>query len=156
DYSGELVNRDIDVNQLKATAVRMDGFMLFLDPTQLYGEEAKVTLDQQLGMLDEFLDHMRKERKVPVGAAIPVPVAVCIPKFDLSLTETRITGQAAPFTRHLLEPLTPPQPRDTTLDVIRARSEMVEQMLPLMFPGVDIRQVVEGYFGQQVMFFPLT
>jgi hypothetical protein len=37
DYSGELINPDVDVNMLKATAVRMDGFMLFLDPTQLYG-----------------------------------------------------------------------------------------------------------------------
>lgn len=156
DYSGELVNRDVDVNQLKATAVRMDGFMLFLDPTQLYGEGAKVTLDQQLSMLDEFLAHMRKERKVPVGGAIPVPVAVCISKFDLLLSENPISGQAVQFTRYMLEHLTPADPRQTTLELIRARSELVERMLPLMFPGVDIREIVEGYFGRQLMFFPLT
>lgn len=156
DYSGELVNRDVDVNQLKATAVRMDGFMLFLDPTQLYGEEAKVTLEEQLSMLDEFLAEIRKQRKVPVGGAVPVPVAVCIPKFDLLLTENPISGQAVPFTRYLLEQLTPGNPRETSLAMIRERSDVVEQMLPMMFPGVDVREIVEGYFGRQVMFFPIS
>jgi hypothetical protein len=155
DYSGELINPDVDVNQLKATAVRMDGFMLFLDPTQLYGDGANVTLDEQLGMLDQFLAHMRKERKIPVGGSIPVPVAVCIPKFDLLISENPIGGQSIPFIRHLLEHLNPP-PRQMTLDIIQARSDMVEEMLPLLFTGADVRGIVEGYFGKQVMFFPMS
>ncbi|HEV3439065.1 MAG TPA: hypothetical protein VG122_16985 [Gemmata sp.] len=155
DYSGELINPDVDVNQLKATAVRMDGFMLFLDPTQLYGDGANVTLDEQLGMLDQFLAHMRKERKVPVGGSIPVPVAVCIPKFDLLVTENPIGGQSIPFIRHLLEHLNP-SPREMTLDTIQARSDLVEEMLPLLFTGADVRRIVEGYFGKQVMFFPMS
>jgi hypothetical protein len=155
DYSGELINPDVDVNQLKATAVRMDGFMLFLDPTQLYGDGANVSLDEQLGMLDQFLAHMRKERKVPVGGSIPVPVAVCITKFDLLLNENPIGGQSIPFIRHLLKELNPP-PREVTLETIRARSDMVEEMLPLMFTGADVRGIVEGYFGKQVMFFPMS
>jgi hypothetical protein len=155
DYSGELINPEVDVNQLKATAVRMDGFMLFLDPTQLYGDGANVTLDEQIGMLDQFLAHMRKERKVPVGGAIPVPVAVCIPKFDLLVTENPIGGQSIPFIRQLLEKLNPP-PREMTLDVIQARSDLVEEILPLMFIAADVRKIVEGYFGKQVMFFPMS
>lgn len=155
DYSGELINPDVDVNQLKATAVRMDGFMLFLDPTQLYGDGANVTLDEQLGMLDQFLAHMRKERKIPVGGSIPVPVAVCIPKFDLLISDNPIGGQSVPFIRHLLDELNPP-PREMTLDVIQARSDLVEEMLPLMFTGADVREIVEGYFGKQVMFFPMS
>ena len=156
DYSGELVNRDVDVNQLKATAVRMDGFLLFLDPTQLYGDEAKVTLEEQLSMLDEFLAEMRKHRQVPVGQVIPVPVAVCIPKFDLLLTENPISGQSVAFIRSLLRELTPANPRETTLALIRERSQLVEQMLPIMFPGVDVRQIIEGYFGPRLMFFPIS
>ncbi len=155
DYSGELINPDVDVNQLKATAVRMDGFMLFLDPTQLYGDGANVSLDEQLGMLDQFLAHMRKERKVPVGGSIPVPVAVCITKFDLLLNENPIGGQSIPFIRHLLKELNP-APREVTLETIKARSDMVEEMLPLMFTGADVRNIVEGYFGKQVMFFPMS
>jgi hypothetical protein len=155
DYSGELINPDVDVNQLKATAVQMDGFMLFLDPTQLYGDGANVTLDEQLGMLDQFLAHMRRERKVPVGGSIPVPVAVCITKFDLLVNENPIGGQSIPFIRHLLKELNP-IPREVTLETIRARSNMVEEMLPLMFTGTDVRGIVEGYFGKQVMFFPMS
>ncbi len=48
DYSGELVNQKIDKDRLKKQAVLMDGFMLFLDPTQLYGDGANVTLDRQI------------------------------------------------------------------------------------------------------------
>jgi Double-GTPase 2 len=156
DYSGELLNDKIDMSELRKNAVRMDGFMLFLDPTQLYGGGGKVTLKAQLDKLKEFVTDMRDERGVGVGAVIPVPVAVCIPKFDMLLTENPIGGQAVHFTRHMLEHLNPQPPRETTLDVIAARSALVEQMLPLMFPGPDIRGIVEGYFGKQVMFFPMT
>jgi len=155
DYSGELINPDVDVNMLKATAVRMDGFMLFLDPTQLYGDGANVTFDQQLGMLDVFLAHMRKERKIPVGEVIPVPVAVCLPKFDLLITDNPIGGQSVQYIHEMLGNLNPP-PRQMTMDVIRERSDLVEQMLPLMFPGAEIRSVIEGYFGKQLLFFPLS
>ena len=44
----------------------------------------------------------------------------------------------------------------TTLDVLHRRSDLVEEMLPLMFPGADIRAIVEGYFGKQVLFFPMS
>ncbi len=155
DYSGELINLAVDVNLLRQTAVRMDGFMLFLDPTQLYGDGANVTLDQQLGMLDQFLDHMRRARQVPVGEVIPVPVAVCIPKFDLLVSDNPIGRQSVRYIRELLENLSPP-PRQTTLEVLRERSDLVEQMLPLMFPGADIRRIVEGYFGRQILFFPMS
>ena len=155
DYSGELINPDVDVNMLKATAVRMDGFMLFLDPTQLYGDGANVTLDQQLGMLDVFLAHMRKERKIPVGEVIPVPVAVCMPKFDLLIADNPIGGQSVQYIREMVDNLSPP-PREMTLDIIKERSDLVEQMLPLMFPGAEIRHIIEGYFGKQLMFFPMS
>jgi hypothetical protein len=152
DYSGELINPDVDVNQLKDTAVQMDGFMLFFDPTQLEGD---VTLDTQLEYLDSFLNHMRRKRGVPVGQPIPVPVAVCIPKIDLLISESPIGGQSVQYIRELQENLNPP-PRKMTIDVIRQRSTLVEEMLPLMFPGADIRAVVEGYFGKQGMFFPMS
>jgi hypothetical protein len=152
DYSGELINPEVDVNQLKDTAVRMDGFMLFLDPTQLAGD---VTLDTQLENLDSFLNHMRRRRGVPVGKSIPVPVAVCITKFDLLITENPIGGQSVQYIRELLDNLNPP-PRQMTMEVLRERSELVEQILPLMFPGADIRGVVEGYFGTQLLFFPIS
>lgn len=155
DYSGELVNQSIDRDRLKKQAVRMDGFMLFLDPTQLYGDGIKVTLDRQLAALNEFMADMREIRGVPVGQVIPVPVAVCIPKFDLLLTENPIEGQSVPYIRRLLSEMNP-SPKKTTLETLQDRSELVEEMLELMFRGVDVRGLVESYFGPQVMFFPVS
>ena len=155
DYSGELVNQSIDRDRLKKQAVKMDGFMLFLDPTQLYGDGTNVTLDRQLAALNEFMADMREVRGVPVGQMIPVPVAICIPKFDLLLTENPIQGQSVPFIRQMLSEMNPP-PKQTTLGTIQGRSALVEQMLELMFRGVDVRGLVESYFGPQVMFFPVS
>ncbi len=156
DYSGELVNQAIDKDRLKKQAVKMDGFMLFLDPTQLYGDGTNVTLDRQLAALNEFMADMREVRDIAVGQTIPVPVAVCIPKFDLLLTENPIQGQAVPFIRQMLAEFNPSSPKRTTYDTVRGRSELVEQMLELMFRGVDVRGLVESYFGPQVMFFPVS
>ena len=155
DYSGELVNQSIDRDRLKKQAVKMDGFMLFLDPTQLYGDGANVTLDRQLSALNEFMADMREARDVPVGQIIPVPVAVCIPKFDLLLTENPIQSQSVPYIRDLLGELNPP-PKQMTLKTLKRRSAMVEEMLELMFRGVDIRALVESYFGGQILFFPVS
>jgi hypothetical protein len=155
DYSGELVNQTIDRDRLKKQAVKMDGFMLFLDPTQLYGDGTNVTLDRQLAALNEFMADMREARHVPVGQVIQVPVAVCIPKFDLLVTENPIQGQSVPFIRQLLSEMNP-SPKQTTLGTIQGRSAVVEQMLELMFRGVDIRGLVESYFGGLVMFFPVS
>ena len=155
DYSGELVDSSVDVDRLKKQAVKMDGFMLFLDPTQLYGDGTNLTLDRQLAKLNEFMADMREARDVPVGQVIPVPVAVCIPKFDLLLTENPIQGQSVPFIRRLLSEMNPP-PRQTTLNTVQSRSALVEQMLELMFRGVDVRALVESYFGPSVMFFPIS
>lgn len=155
DYSGELVDSSVDVDRLKKQAVKMDGFMLFLDPTQLYGDGANLTLDRQIAKLNEFMADMREARKIPVGQIIPVPVAICIPKFDLLLTENPIQGQCVPFIHRMLEEMNP-QPKQTTLATIQGRSEIVEDMLELMFRGVDVRGLVESYFGPQVMFFPVS
>jgi hypothetical protein len=155
DYSGELVDSSVDVDRLKKQAVKMDGFMLFLDPTQLYGDGTNLTLDRQLAKLNEFMADMREARNVPVGQIIPVPVAVCVPKFDLLLTENPIQGQSVPFIRRMLSEMNPP-PKQTTIGTIEGRSALVEQMLELMFRGVDVRGLVESYFGPSVMFFPMT
>lgn len=156
DYSGELVSQSIDRDNLKRQAVKMDGFMLFLDPTQLYGDRmGGVTLDRQIAALNEFMADMREARGIPVGQVIPVPVAVVIPKFDLLLTENPIQGQCVPFIREILREMNPP-PKQTTLGTIEGRSAVVEEMLELMFRGVDIRGLVESYFGGQIMFFPVS
>ena len=38
DYSGEMMTESLDVGLLRRRAVLMDGFLLFFDPTQMYGD----------------------------------------------------------------------------------------------------------------------
>ena len=65
DYSGELVDSSVDVDRLKKQAVKMDGFILFLDPTQLYGDGANLTLDRQIAKLNEFMADMGERAMSP-------------------------------------------------------------------------------------------
>ena len=133
----------------------MDGFLLFLDPTQLYGDDGRMTIKEQLDRLGKFLNEIRLERDIAPGGVIPAPVAVCISKLDLLVARSPIGGQAVHFLRHLTTKLNP-GPKVTTPALLAERSELVEQMLPLLFPGLDVRAIVEGYFGKQMMFFPMT
>lgn len=154
DYSGELMTNRVDTDLLRRRALLMDGFMLFLDPTQLYARGNDLGLDDQIRALTEFHDDMREMRRVPVGRPIPVPIAVCISKFDLLVSDNPIRYQAVPFIRRLLTELSPPGP--VSMAVLRARSDLVEGMLPLIFPGLNLRQRLADFFGGQVLFFPLS
>jgi hypothetical protein len=154
DYPGEILEEVPATELMKSNAARMDGFILLLDPTQLY-DDGDITLDDQLRMLEEFFDFARREREIPIGEVIPIPVAVCIPKFDLLPTRNPIGGPSIMFIRELLETMNPP-PKQMTPEILWERSGLVEQMLPLIFPGVDIRSFMEGHFGKRVMFFPMS
>lgn len=154
DYSGEIMNSRVDTDLLRRRAVEMNGFMMFVDPTQIYGDDANLRIEDQVKALHEFYEDMREQRRVPVGESIPVPVALCIPKFDLLLSDTPLGGQAIPYTRRLLNDLTPPGP--VSLADLTARSALVEEMLPMMFMGIDLVRILRGYFGDRVMFFPMS
>ena len=88
------------------------------------------------------------------GAVVPVPVAVCISKFDLVATRSPMGGQAQPFLHKLKTELDPPG--DLSLAVLRERSQLVEQMLPFMLPGADLKKLLRGYFGDEFLFFPTS
>ena len=100
---------------------------------------------------------MREARDVPVGQIIPVPVAVCIPKFDLLLTENPIQGQSVPFIRRMLSEMNPP-PKQTTF----AEHDPGAQRAGRADVGTDVprcgraRAGGELRFGPQVMFFPIS
>lgn len=168
DYGGEMVRGNVKLEEdlLRQRAVRHDGFMFFLDPTQLYGDVVdgrhNLRLDDQLKALIAFHKDMRTVRKIGGGAAdgseggavISLPVAVCISKFDLLKTENPIRGLSVPYIHKLVTDLNPPGP--LSLRTIAARSAAVEEMLPLMFPGLDLRKKLGQYFGGRVMFFPTS
>ncbi len=158
DYSGEMMTQAIAVDDLRRRAVRMDGFLMFFDPTQLYGDvvdgEATLALEDQLAALHQFYLDMLDARGLPPGRTVPVPVAVCVSKFDLVAARSPMGGQALPFLKRLGTDLDPPGER--TLRVLRERSAVVEQMLPFMLPGADLRKILREYFGDQFLFFPTS
>ena len=155
DYSGELVEETPLSQELRPRAMLMDGFMMIFDPTQIYGESG-VTLEDQIRALANFYQQMAEARGLPPGTMIPNPVAICITKFDLLESQNPIGGQCLPFIQQLDGPLKPEPKQPVTLATLKARSDLVEQMLPLLFPGVDLGRLVREYFGTQMLFFPMS
>ncbi|MBX9583036.1 MAG: hypothetical protein K2X87_22245, partial [Gemmataceae bacterium] len=166
DYAGQMMNTTVDHDALRQRAVRMDGFLLFLDPTQLYGDTVhlpgggtlrNLSLASQVKALDDYFEDMREERGVPEGRPIPLPVAVCVTKLDLLVSENPIGGDSVPYSRELTAGGLDPGPEGPlTLDALTRRSGLVEEMFPQMFPGLNLRKKLHDYFGDQVLFFPVS
>jgi hypothetical protein len=155
DFSGELMKRSIYKDHLRAQALAMDGFVLFLDPTQVDELSMyELRLEDQLEALDRFKKELREVRGLKVGARLDVPVAVCLSKLDLITVRNQIQTQAKPWLRELRTTL-----RDrsyVTLEMLHRRSEMCEDALPSLFPGTDIRGILRSAFGNHFLFFPIS
>ncbi len=156
DYSGELVEETPLAAALRERAMQMNGFMMIFDPTQIYGDGAGVSLEEQIRALANFYQQMAEARGLPPGTLIPNPVAICITKFDLLESQNPIGGQCLPFIQQLDGALKPNDKTPVTLAMMKGRSDLVEQMLPLMFPGVDLGRLVREYFGNQMLYFPMS
>lgn len=164
DYSGEMMNKSVDEDALRHRALLMDGFVFFLDPTQLYGDTVylpdggemhNLRLEDQVKALTGFYEDLREARGVEVGRPVPVPIAVCIPKFDLLATENPMRESSVPYIHELLDPdLNPDGP--VPLDVLVRRSKVIEGMLPQMFPGLNLTKRLREYFGGRVLYFPVS
>ena len=96
---------------------------------------------------------MRLVRGVRLGSKLTVPLAVCLPKVDLLLAKNPLGGQALPWIRTLAE-TTVPGP--LTAQLLRERSALCEQVLPIMFRGWDLLRVLQENLGNRFLFFPLT
>jgi hypothetical protein len=125
---------------------------LFLDPTQVQGLGGRYHLDAQIQALAAFHEEMREMRGLDVGTVIRVPVAVCISKLDLLTRYSPLSGGARKWLRSVRTSLA----RPVTLAEIRHRSELCEQVLPLLFPGWKLVRALEDNFGASFMFFPMT
>jgi hypothetical protein len=152
DFSGELMDQRIDEYVLRRRALMMDGFVLFLDPTQVSGRGAGLRLEDQVRALTHFHEEMRDMRGLDVGAKLQIPVAVCISKLDLLLTKNPLGGESVPW----IETLRATQTERLTLQTLGQRSQMCEQVLSVMFPGWSIKRTLEENFGGRFLFFPMT
>jgi hypothetical protein len=151
DFPGELMDMRIDVNYLRDHALRMDGFVFFLDPTQVSEGPASAGLAYQMSELYRFFEDMRISRNVK-SARIDVPVAVCVSKLDMLAGDARVGVQILPWLRRLRE--TADQP--PTLELMQQRSELLEEVFPLLFPNCNYPAFLEEHFGKRFLFFPMT
>jgi hypothetical protein len=148
DFSGEVMNRSIDVDQLRCRALLMDGFVLFLDPTQVHDG----MLEQQRDAIRRFHDDLRDMRKLDQDAPVPTPVAVCLSRLDLIAGDNPFGPMSGPWMDQLRQSLGAPRTRQTLLQ----RSRLCEEVLPFMFQGWDVGRELRERFGKAVMFFPLS
>jgi hypothetical protein len=148
------MDQNIDEFELKRRALLMDGFFLFLDPTQVHGRGKTAGIEYQNRVLSKFNDEMRNMRRLEIGDRLRVPVAVCISKLDLLTTLSPLRTQAVPWLKSLRATLANGGP--VSLDVLRERSRLCEDVLPVMFPGWNIKKTLYENFGDRFLFFPMT
>jgi len=156
DYAGELMEKQVDTDLLRRRACLTDGFLLVLDPTQLYGENGGVYLEDQINEFTRFYQDSAQARKLKPGVPVPIPVAVCITKFDLLPTENPIGGPAVAYIRHLVNELNPNRPM--TLELLKQRSQLIEELMPAMLPGTgeSLPARLREQFGERVLYFPVS
>lgn len=154
DFSGELMNRRIDTDLHRLLALQMDGFVFFLDPTQVQSPPlpGKLDLAQQVASLKRFYAEMRKARRLWFSKRFDVPIAVCISKIDLLISHNPLDDAARPF----IEKLRQTEGKPITLSLLQYRSRLCEHILPNAFPGFDIRASLREHFGRRFLFFPLS
>jgi hypothetical protein len=153
DFSGEIMAKHINSDTFRRRALLMDGFVLFLDPTQVQSrKDAPLVLKDQVKALSAFHEEMRDMRGIDAGTPVPVPIAVCISKLDLLTTHSPYAGQARPWLKSLRESFG----RPVSLAEMQIRSKLCEQALAVMFPGWNLTRTLEENFGGRYMFFPMT
>jgi hypothetical protein len=148
DFSGEHTTESIDMSEVRRRALFMDGFVLFLDPTQVQGKD----LDAQIRALIAFHQEMRDIRGLQLGERLTLPVAVCISKLDLVVKKSPLAGGARKWLKLLRESFAKP----VTLKELNNRSQLCQQVLPNLFPGFKLARLLDENFGGRFLFFPMT
>lgn len=150
DYSGEVLERMTLADAQRQRALDADGYLFFLDPT----ERAELQAEE----LVNFREDVRIARKVRAGKAIQAPVALCVSKIDLLVSQPFADpgggGAVGRFYEKMAE--IDPSGQEISLRNIRAKSELLSRLRDTIWPGWQIERQVDDLFGGRYMFFPLT
>jgi hypothetical protein len=144
DFAGDMYI-DPSYRDLLSRALQLNGFLVFLDPTNSnYMGQAQV--------LDRFLGLLKLYRDIPEKQAIDMPVAVCITKIDMLVNHYMGEGRAREWVKRLRETAAWPM----SLRTIRYRSARFAEVIGEIFPGGDLIRKLHEDLGGRVMFFPLS
>ncbi len=153
DFSGEVMFRDLALDPIRQRSLLFDGFVLFLDPTQvMQNQEGELTINDQIDALARFHDELQRMRGIPLGVPIDVPIAVCISKIDMLVNRNPMGTRAVRWIEELRETMS----FRTTRHLVEERSKFTAEELPSMFPGWDIPRMLRERFGSRFMFFPVS
>jgi hypothetical protein len=151
DYSGEIVHRSTD-DFHRRRALDADGYFFFIDPT--------FPREPQLKALRAFREDVRTIMKVEIGKPVNVPIAVCVSKLDLLVSQSYAVsnGGGMDLVGEFYNDLRNIDPTGTRmdLDVIRERSELAKSLLDVVWPQAGIERQIDKMFGGRCMFFPMT
>lgn len=151
DYSGEIVQRSAD-DFHRRRALDADGYFFFIDPT--------FPREPQLKALRAFREDVRTIMKVEIGKPVNVPIAVCVSKLDLLVSQSYAVsnGGGTNLVGEFYNDLRKIDPTGTRmdLDVIRQRSELAKSLLDVIWPQAGIERQIDKMFGGRCMFFPMT
>jgi hypothetical protein len=148
DFSGEAVSVDRDVTiQWVRRALHGDGYLFLLDPTD--------SIERQQLTLDEFRDRVRAVRRLSVGRQLESPVALCLTKIDMLLSQPYAATGGDDLVRRFYRELGEVG-WQMDLESIEARSRLVARVKDLIWPGWQLERQVRELFGERFMFFPLT
>lgn len=156
DFAGKTMDEKIFDNEFRRRALRMNGFLLFLDPTQLEAdpnEGTETLLDRQKEQVTNFYLDLCKELGVDDGASLNVPVAVCVTKFDLLVIPNCLGEQARPKIAELRKMKANGK---VTLELLRKRSNLCRSMLKVIFKGWNVDGALRKRFGENITYFPLS
>ena len=140
--------RDDVGSPLRRRQLQSEGYLFVLDPTQ--------PADRQADSIARFAEQAARIRGVRPGGAINAPLAICLTKLDLlpTLPDFQPGGHAD----RLYDRLRDIDPTGASLsnDVIDARSDLIRESLPRLFPGWNMLSSVKAFFGRRWKLFPLT
>lgn len=148
DFAGEVSVRLTNASALRRRQLQAEGYLFFLDPTQ----PAQV----QGEAMARFAENVSAIRQVPVGRQIDVPLAICLTKLDLLTAPPHY--QPGGWVDRFYDELRAIDPSGESLaaDALEARSNLVREVLPHLFPGWDMLRQAEAFFGRRWKLFPLT
>ncbi len=141
DYSGETTQRTLE-NAMRRRALQAHGYFYFLDPTKTSDEQAKALVD-----FNNDVERM-------CGRGFRGPVALCVSKIDLLVTQPYAGGAVDQFYERLSA--IDPTGNHRSLAVLRARSELTRELRDVIWGNWNIEHLIQDLFGDRYMFFPLT
>lgn len=145
DYGGEMIHRSHTEGPPRERALKMDGFVLFLDPT---------TTDDPIENVLALRDQIRNDRGLVGDQRIDVPVAVCLSKMDLCVSY----GLGPLLGRQFVQEVKSVGHKKNKIDlrVIDERHRICCEFVSKLFDGWGVHKELDESFGGSFRFFPMS